>query len=159
MSKIQALLDQLNQKRGNVPERRKLWLEEKKDFVFKKLLSLSEEFKGDWHVNFSEIYKNHGTVYIAFNNRASGIFDINDKALIYKGGGLFFSLFVNGKVCVWLEYPYIDEILYHNPKHKDLIVCEPSDIDDDFVIKYVELFISEMVNAENQDRNIIGFKK
>ena len=160
MEKIKQLIIELNDERKKISERRSLWKESLRNLIISQLEYYCDQVDEDWHVSTNQSKKNYESVYIAFGNVPSGIFDREqNNHLMLSGGALHFSQIYNGKLYVWIEYPYIKDLSYHKPPYKDLGMVEPNDLDEETIEKYVEEFIEEIIKSEARERRLIGFNK
>lgn len=160
MEKIKRLVKELKDERNKISERRSLWAKSLRDLIHSHLSYYCDQVEEDWHVNTNQSKENHESVYIAFGNVPSGIFDRDQNShLMLVGGALHFSQIYNGKIFVWIEYPYIEDLLYPKSPYKDLGIVEPKGLDEDAIEKYVEEFIEEIIRSEARDRRLIGFNK
>jgi hypothetical protein len=154
-SKIQLFLKE----RDNVENRRKLWLNSTKNDLREILNKNVVTYKNvDWYVDGHESQENYQSVYLSINNKLSGIKTPDGKPLILMGGALHFSQIINGKIRVWMEYPYIEDFAYHNPSHEVFDDIEPIELTENAIEKYISLFIQKQLDSSLQaERRPIGF--
>lgn len=75
------------------------------------------------------------------------------------GGRLCFSQAYNGKIYVFIIFPEVEGYKKsHNPT-KLLKTLEPSELKQEMIFNYFDVFMKEMVNWELEDREPIGFKQ
>src|SRR5205807_1355443 len=107
----------------------------------------------------NEFTKNLEAVYLTFNGQMTGIITGTPtggmKGYFKKGGALIYSQGHNGKIVVWISYPYVED-LEEKPTEKHLANAEPSELTEPMILAHVEVFIKEITNHENQSRGKIG---
>ena len=102
--------------------------------------------------------ENYESIYLSIANKPSGIKNPEGNPLILMGGALHFSQIINGKIRIWIEYPYIKDIAYHNPFHEVLGDIEPEDLNSEAIEIYVSQFIQKQLDSNPQaERRQIGY--
>ncbi len=163
MDNIEKLGQELAQVFFRIEERRNHWHTISRDLIATTLKELVARFPMfDWTVDINEAWQNMESVYVMFNYTASGIVEKTPNAIVQKmkkGGLLSFSQSRNGQVVTWVSYPYVDGITEDGPKNTVLHTAEPEEVDQDYIHRYVEKFLEEMISWENDSREEIGFMK
>jgi hypothetical protein len=115
-------------------------------------------------IEITEI-KNLESVRLTFGYLNSGLFvekknskqEIPPMVLVKKGGYLAYSQTANGKISVFIHYPYIEDI-YGAPDHiLEIDLLTPGDITRDLVFVHTEKFLDEIVKWEKEEKKLIGF--
>lgn len=159
MDNLRKLINELESEKVKIQERRDYWNNQLRDILRTQLKYYVENIKSDWYVDFNNNKTNYETVSLAFGNRPSGIFDREEgRHLSLIGGALHFSQIYNGKIFIWIEYPYIEDLSYHDPSQKGLKTLEPIELTEEVVLNVVEDFIRIIIESENRERQLIGFK-
>lgn len=99
-------------------------------------------------------------VYLVFDHEPSGIVEQSPFSVVQKmkiGGFLSFSQTRNGQIVVWISYPFIDGMTEEKPKNETLETLEPEELSEEAVMRFIEKFLEEMIQWENDARDEIGF--
>jgi hypothetical protein len=115
-------------------------------------------------IELNEI-RNLETIRLTFGYLNSGLFvekknrkqEIPPMVLIKKGGYLSYSQTANGKISVFVQYPYIEDI-YGSPDHiLEIDLLSPRDITREMIFVHAERFLDETVKWEKEEKKLIGF--
>ena len=159
--KIKSLMQGYGEELANIEARRNQWINRTRDEIYKTLGNIKNLAKIEDLVTQKVVGDNNSeAVNIGFPDRHSGIvYRIGGEisVAVKYGGYLSFSQIYNGKIVVFIEYPYVEKYV-GKTEHKLLSVHEPSDFTEDLVFSYFENFIKEMILWESRDINPIGFK-
>ncbi|NIG52367.1 hypothetical protein [Chitinophaga sp. Cy-1792] len=163
MDNIERLAQELAQVFYRIEERRNHWHTITRDLILTTLKGVAERFPiFDWTVDINEAWQNMESAFISFNFSPSGIIEKNPTAIVQKmkkGGLLSFSQSRNGQIVTWVAYPFIDGITADGPKNSTLDTVEPEEINEEYVHRFIEKFLEEMIGWENDAREEIGFVK
>lgn len=160
MENIANLAAQYSQALLKVQERRQYWQLKAKPFLVNHIGSIVEKCKLKWKAGLNETLQNLEAVYIVFDAEPSGIVEQSQFSLVQKmkiGGFLSFSQTRNGQIVVWINFPHIDGMEEDKVKMEMLETIEPEELTEESVDRYVEKFLGEMIQWENDARDEIGF--
>ena len=160
METIGKLTEEYKQVLAKVQERRKCWHELSKPFLKQFLNELAEQYKLNWKPGANESMQGLEAMYLVFDHEPSGIVEQSPFSVIQKmkvGGFLSFSQTRNGQIVVWISFPFIDG-MEEKPKIQTVETIEPEEITIESVKRYVEKFLEEMIQWENDAREEIGFR-
>lgn len=158
MDNLKRLIGDLENEKARIQERQNIWNNQIRDILRAQLKFYIDNIESDWYIDFNNSKTNYETVSLAFGNRPSGIFDKEEgRHLSMIGGALHFSQMYNGKIFIWIEYPYIENLSYHDPGYKGLKTLEPNELLEDLVLSVVEDFVRIIIESENRERHLIGF--
>ena len=77
--------------------------------------------------------------------------------LVKKGGYISYSQTANGKISVFIHFPYIEDI-YGNPDHiLEIGLHSPEEISKELIFIHVEQFLEEIIKWEKEEKKLIGF--
>lgn len=139
-----------------VVQRRGGWNSITKTLVFDALTEIAATIGSDWFVQKNDQTTNWESVVLGEPNKASDIRKETNN-LLRRGASLTFGQGANGRIYIWMAYPYVDEL--ETPvKNKVLNVLEPSDLDDVKISSYVTKFFEELLSTSDQNSPGIGFE-
>ncbi len=151
--KIKTLDGVLN----NSKNYRKAWDSNLKDFIYKTLEEINKKTKLKADIQHSE--QIHGMEAISFSLGfdESGMFEkMTDKVkkpLIRMNGVLIFQQLFNGKISIFINYPYIEGV--GEPKNPEMFeIVRPHELTEDKIVAYVERFIEKVTAWEDYDDDI-----
>ena len=138
----------------NVNRRRELWTSAVKEKIRSTLESVQKNFKKiDWEVLVSDERKNLETVMLKIKDTPSGISEAQDngdtRQFIKIGAELGFSQMISGKINVWFEYPYWEDLQISKQLRKHMVTIEPSYVTEGLIAGFVHQFIAEITNYES----------
>ncbi|MFH7010852.1 hypothetical protein ACHRV5_03215 [Flavobacterium sp. FlaQc-52] len=150
-----------------IQERRLLWKNETKEKIYEALKTIENEFKPHFHIQKIEHIENYQTINISFNSQNSGMIEtVKDfqtgkitsfKPYLKHSGYLAFSQSYNGKINIFMKFPYIEEwILEMNVEVFDTI--EPKLVTEELISEFVIKFLNKQSQWEGADRTPVGFK-
>lgn len=160
MEKISNLAVQYSHALLKTQDRRQHWQLTSKPFLLKYLGEIAEKCKLKWKVGSNEILQNLESIYLVFDAEPSGIVEQSQFSLVQKmkiGGFLSFSQTRNGQIVVWINFPFIDGMQEDKSKTEMLETIEPEEITEENLNRYIEKFLDEMIQWENDARDEIGF--
>lgn len=142
---------------------RKAWEDTSKNLIIESLKSLISETGLTAEIEVRDGLRNLEAVVLSLGVVPSGIYEpVGDKfqKKLYKSNGmLIFQQLYNGKIIVMMGYPHIEEVA--NPKPpKTLEIIRPDELVDEYIIRYLETFFTEIVEWEDYDDDkpqTIGF--
>jgi hypothetical protein len=143
-----------------VQERRACWQTKSKPFLIQFLSGITEKHKLNWKAGANELMLGLEAVYLVFDHEPSGIVEQSPFSVVQKmkiGGFLSFSQTRNGQIVVWISYPFIDGMTEEKPKSDTLETIEPDEITEENVTRYIQKFLMEIIEWENNSRDEIGF--
>lgn len=154
-----AVLEFVNE-RNKINERRKYWSSTFKNELLKFLEKVKKEYIDvDWYIEHTSKTENFETISICIANRPCGVKTDEGKLLMLTGGALHFAQTLNGKVLIWMEYPYVKDYSHHNPPHLTLGNLEPEELSDLNITNYIISFLTKQTEMGIiSNRTPIGFK-
>lgn len=165
--KIKAAFDKYTEALNKTNSRRVLWTAETKIFLLETLTLIKETFPFDWAVQQIESIENFQAINLCCHAQPSGyietLFDSTDKAIdkrsyVKYGGYLSYAQSYNGKINIFMEYPYIEEWVEQlEPQLFETL--KPSEITEEKITQHVIKFLEMISQWEGTDRPHIGFKK
>ncbi|RPD38445.1 hypothetical protein [Chitinophaga barathri] len=160
MENIEELTKEYSAVLLKVQERRACWQAKSKPFLIRFLAGITEKYKLKWKAGANEMMLGLEAVYLVFDHEPSGIVEQSPFSVVQKmkiGGFLSFSQTRNGQIVVWISYPFIDGMNDEKPKNDMLETIEPEEITEDSVTRYIQKFLMEVIEWENNAREEIGF--
>ena len=138
----------------NVNRRRELWTSAVKDKISSTLNSVQENFrKIEWEVRVEDRKKNLETVLLKIKDTPSGISESSvegdTRQYIKIGAELGFSQMISGKINVWFEYPYWEDLQISRQLRKHMVTIEPSYVTEGLIAGYVHQFLAEITSYES----------
>lgn len=160
MGDIGKLTEEYKQVLAKVQERRKCWHERSKPFLKQHLSAMAEQYKLNWKAGANESMQGLEAMYLVFDHEPSGIVEQSPFSVVQKmkvGGFLSFSQTRNGQIVVWISFPFIDG-MEEKPKIETVETIEPEEVTAEQVDRYIEKFLTEMIQWEEDARDEIGFR-
>ncbi len=138
----------------NVNRRRDMWTSAVKEKIKSTLESVQENFKKiDWEVQLSDGKKNLETIVMKIKDTPSGISEAGDdgktRQYIKIGAKLGFSQMISGKINVWFEFPYWEDLQISSQLRKHMVTIEPSYVTEGLIAGFIHQFIAEVTNYES----------
>jgi len=138
----------------NVNRRRELWSSVVKDKIKSTLETVQKNFKRiDWEILVSDDRKNLETVIFKIKDSPSGVSEVSEdgktRQFIKVGAELGFSQMISGKINVWFEYPYWEDLQISRQLRKHVVTIEPSYVTEGLIAGYVHHFLAEVTNFES----------
>jgi len=138
----------------NVNRRRDMWTVTVKDKIRATLESVQKNFKKiDWEIQVQDEKKNLETVMMKIKDTPSGISeaasDGKTRQFIKIGAELGFSQMISGKINVWFEYPYWENLQISRQLRKHMVTIEPSYVTEGLIAGFVHQFIADVTNYES----------
>ena len=165
--KLKEAFEKYTESINKTNERRQLWKSETKGKIYDVLKLIEKNFKFDWHVQRLEDIENYETINISCNSKSSGLKETvrelgtenikSSKVFVKYGGYLAFSQSYNGKINVFMKFPYIEEWVQEmNVEVFDTI--EPVQITEELISDFVIKFLDKLSKWEGVDREPLGCK-
>ncbi len=164
-SKIINKVKSMNSILKNTESYRKEWKKNKKKMIINNLEKIVKESGLIAEVIVHDQFEGLEAISLTTGTKESGIYEKVSKAvkkpLIRIGGMLMFQQLFNGKISIWVNYPYIEGI--GDPKApKMLEIVRPHELKDVNILRYAEQFIDAITEWEDYDDDIppapgIGF--
>ena len=126
MEEIKKLSEKYKKELEKTGSRRKDWNDSVRENIYNSLENIRKIVDLKWYAGKNEIVINHQSVYLSFDKTNSGIViksDRSSEAKIRHGGYLCYSQIVNGKVVVWISYPFVED-LQEQPQIFELLRTE-----------------------------------
>ena len=138
----------------NVNRRMDMWTSAVKEKIKSTLESVQENFKKiDWEVQLSDGKKNLETIVMKIKDTPSGISEAGDdgktRQYIKIGAKLGFSQMISGKINVWFEFPYWEDLQISSQLRKHMVTIEPSYVTEGLIAGFIHQFIAEVTNYES----------
>jgi hypothetical protein len=133
---------------------REKWDAETRQMIVTTLENIIKETKLDAEVEIHDQYSGLEGVSLVMGIKESGIFERLDddvkKALIRANGNLLFQQLFNGKISVWVNYPFIEGIGEPRPPAM-LEILRPNELKEVNILRFVEQFIDDISAWEDFD--------
>lgn len=165
----QSELDQQVQnflhERQRLVQRRTFWSTQLKASLKRQLESYRSTYdKVGWYIHVYEggEFENRESIYLGMENVPSGLVGKDGKLLMLMGGALHFSQLHDGKIRIWMEYPYIKDVMEHRIGYETLKTSEPEELTGQEIELSVVKFLVNMMGGsfeEPQPRRTIGFHR
>ncbi|HEC41214.1 MAG TPA: hypothetical protein ENI20_00105 [Bacteroides sp.] len=138
----------------NVKRRRDMWAVAVKDKIKSTLESVQSNFKRiDWEISAMDERKNLETVMMKIKDTPSGISeaasDGKTRQFIKIGAELGFTQMISGKINVWFEYPYWEDLQISKQLRKHLVTIEPSYVTEGLIAGFVHQFLADVTLYES----------
>jgi len=135
----------------NINRRRELWKTEIKHRLKGTLEAIQKNFpKVDWFVQVVDSKTNYETMALKIKDTPSGITDQSEGfSHLKKGAALCFSQMLSGKIKVWMEYPFVEGVQKEKEPVKDIVIVDPSYINENLIAGYVQQFLHEITAYES----------
>ncbi|HEB61878.1 MAG TPA: hypothetical protein ENI82_01890 [Bacteroidetes bacterium] len=144
---------------------RKEWNKKLKKMIINNLEKIVKESGLKAEVIVHDQYEGLEAISLFAGAKESGIYEkVSDgvkKPLIRTGGMLMFQQLFNGKISIWVNYPYIEGI--GDPKApKMLEIVRPHELKEVNILRYAEQFVEAITEWEDYDDDLppaagIGF--
>jgi len=136
---------------------RKTWNSSTKDFIFNNLETIIKKTKLKADVQYSDHIQGLEAVSMSLGYVESGIYEkMSNKAkkpLLRMNGILIFQQLFNGKISIFINYPYIDGV--GEPKNPEMFeIVRPHELTEEKIVEYVERFIEKVYTWEDYDDDI-----
>lgn len=167
-NRIQQLIklsEELKSIYGEIESNRANWDQYLRPLILKTFKSIQKKI--DLNLKIREIneIKNLEAIRLTFGYLNSGLFveqkkhkqEIPPMVLIKKGGYISYSQIANGKISVFIHYPYIEDIYGEPDKILELGIFAPMEITRDLILGQIEQFLDEIVKWEKEEKKLIGF--
>ena len=139
----------------NVNRRRDMWQNSVKDKIWNTLDEVRKNFhKIDWHVHMDDAKTNLVSIALKINDAASGISEAVEGENVHKeymkrGAQLGFSQMISGKINVWFDFPYWEDLQISKQLRKHMVTIEPSYVTESLIAGYVHQFLQEITSFES----------
>lgn len=151
---LQKKLDQYKTVLKNTESYRKIWETELREMIISVLESVIKKTKLEAEVEVHDHYSGLEGVSLIMGVKESGIFERVDddlkKTLIKSNGSLLFQELFNGKISIWINFPFIEGIGEPRPPAM-LEIVRPHELKEVNILRYVEQFIDELTAWEDFD--------
>ena len=164
-SNLKKKVEAFNVVLQNTKDYRVAWDDHLKEMIKSTLEEIIKEAGIKGKVVVHDQFKALESVALVLGSVESGISEkVGDgvyKVLIRMNGVLLFQQMFNGKISIWINYPYIEGI--GDPKQpKMLEIVRPHELKEINILRYVETFIDELKEWEDYDDDLppapgIGF--
>ncbi len=151
---LQKKLSQYSEVLKNTELYREKWESELKEMIVNVLETIIDQTKIDAEVIIHDQYSGLEGVSLLMGVKESGISERVDddlkKPLIRSNGSLLFQQLFNGKISVWINYPFIEGIGEPRPPAM-LEILRPQELKEINVLRFVEHFIDDISAWEDFD--------
>jgi hypothetical protein len=170
-SVIKSRVEKYNTILENTRNYRKIWNTELKNLIKDTLSEIIKVSKLPAFIDVQDDIENLEVIGLNMGTEVSGIAEKlpgnkSKRPFIKSNGTLIFQQLFNGKVMIMVMYPYIEG--YGQPKPPmTLEILRPEELKTDFILRYVEEFMREIIEWEDFDDDVpekmgmtpIGFGK
>ncbi|MBK7096511.1 MAG: hypothetical protein IPH57_16180 [Saprospiraceae bacterium] len=151
---LQKKINQYNEVLKNTDSYREKWETETKGLIVSVTKAIIEQAKLNAEVEIHDQYSGLEGVSLVMGIKDSGIFERLDddlkKSLIRSNGSLLFQQLFNGKISVWINYPFIEGIGEPRPPAM-LEILRPQELKEVIILRFVEQFIDDLTTWEDFD--------
>lgn len=159
------LSDELKTIYAVIESNRMTWDQHLRPLILKTFKSVRKKIDLNLKIREIKEIRNLGAIRLTFGYLNSGLFvekkkhkqEIPPMVLIKKGGYLSYSQIANGKISVFIHYPYIEEIYGESDKILEVGIFSPEEITRDMIMGHIEQFLDEIVKWEKEEKKLIGF--
>ncbi len=159
------LSEELKSIYAEIEANRASWDQYLKPLILKTFKSVQKKI--DLNLKIREIseIKNLEAIRLTFGYLNSGLFvekknhkqEIPPMVLIKKGGYLSYSQIANGKISVFVHYPYIEDIYGLPDNILEVGIFAPMEITKALILTHIEQFLDEIMKWEKEEKKLIGF--
>lgn len=147
---------------------RETWDKKLKKRLVKEIKEIIKETELNADITQEENIKGLENISVRLGTRQSGIFqrlhEKTKKPFFKDFGTLVYSQLFNGKIQVWMTYPFIEGLMEPRPP-KLIGIYAPPEFDDKLVLTHFESFFKDLIEWEDYDDddpaspkpNAIGF--
>ncbi|MEZ4906931.1 MAG: hypothetical protein R2771_04640 [Saprospiraceae bacterium] len=151
---LEKKLSHYNEVLNNTKQYRKDWNDNLKNTIMETLEEIIENSGMDAEIDEHDQFAGLETITLSLGIVESGISEkIDDnieKPLIRSNGNLLFQQLFNGKISIWINYPFIEGV--GEPKQpKMLEIVRPNELKEINILRYFENFIDELTEWEDFD--------
>lgn len=148
VGKYKTMLDQ-------VTKWRETWSKSLKKFILKEIDKLLDATDLIATVSEEEKIKGLEAITIRLGSKKSGIYAMADesnerKDFFKEYGTLVYSQLFNGKVQVWMTFPFIEGLVEPRPP-KLIGIYAPPEFTEDLIVNNVETFLKDLIEWEDYD--------
>jgi hypothetical protein len=138
----------------NVNRRREMWTAVVKEKIKSTLESIQKNFrKIEWEIILMDDKKNLETIMVKIKDTPSGISEAAEdgktRQYIKIGAELGFTQMISGKINVWFEYPYWEDLQISRQLRKHMVTIEPSYVTEGLIAGFVHQFLADVTNYES----------
>lgn len=158
ITNIISKVDKYNSILKNTKNYRKKWGSEMKVLITKTLEAIIKESELNAFIDYKDDIENLEVITFSLGTEVSGISEKfpgnkTKRPFIKNNGALIFQQLFNGKLMVMILYPYIEG--YGQPKPpKNVEIVRPEELNEGFIIRYVEEFLQEIIEWEDFDDDL-----
>lgn len=141
----------------NTKSYRKSWNSSLKEMIINSLEDIVKKTKLKAEVEYTDNIQGMEAVSLVLGVVESGIFEkVSDKVkkpLIRMNGILIFQQLFNGKISIFINYPYIEGV--GDPKNPEMFeIVRPHELTEEKILEYVEAFITKVLEWEDYDDDV-----
>ena len=167
-NRIQQLIhlsEELKSIYADIESNRANWDQHLKPLILKTFKFVQKKIELNLKIREINELKNLEAIRLTFGYLNSGLFvekkkhkqEIPPMVLVKKGGYLSYSQIANGKISVFIHYPYIEDIYGEPDKILEVGIFAPLDLTRDMILSHIEQFLDEIVKWEKEEKKLIGF--
>jgi len=155
LSNIKAKVDQYNEILNNTKNYRKKWPTVIKKTLTETLEEIISVTNLNAFIEYKDDIENLEVINFSLGTEVSGIAEKfpgnkTKRPFIKNNGSLIFQQLFNGKLMIMILFPYIEG--YGQPKPpKNVEIIRPEELTIPFILRYVEEFLTEVVEWEDFD--------
>lgn len=152
---IKERVDKYKEMLDKVTQWRTTWSKSLKTFILKEINKLIETTGLEATVLEEQKIKGLEAITIKLGSKKSGIYEMadatNERRDFFKEyGTLVYSQLFNGKVQVWMTYPFIEGLI--EPRPPQLIgIYAPPEFNESLIISNIESFLKNLIEWEDFD--------
>jgi hypothetical protein len=127
------------------------------------LNKIKKAFDLKWTIYEANDILNYEGIIFSLGTKPSGLTQMTVKGrkkLLKNGGNLIFSQTYNGQILIIIKYPSVEDFIVSSEPIKQIIKVNPNEISEDFIVRQVDNFLTEMINWEKSvSSKPIGFNQ
>lgn len=157
-SNIQSKVEKYNSILGNTKNYRKEWSGPLGKMINDTLTDIIKQTGLNAFIDYKDDIENLEVYTLSLGTEVSGIAEKlqgsrSKRPFIKTNGALIFQQLFNGKIMTMIMYPYIEG--YGQPKPpKTLEIVRPEELKPEFIVRYVEEFMKEIIEWEDFDDDL-----
>ncbi|MBI5914314.1 MAG: hypothetical protein HY842_02990 [Bacteroidetes bacterium] len=154
LNNLKRKVQQYKEVLANTENYRLAWKEHLKSQIINMLEALAKEVELPARVEERSTMENMETIILSLGAVKSGMFHKIDQGLempvVKHNGSLVYQQLFNGKIIVFVQYPFIEN--YGEPRPpRTIAIYRPEELQEPFILRHFEEFISEITAWEDYD--------
>lgn len=165
MEKLIELATNIKEVYTEIDAYRQEWDANTKTLIQRTFKAVQKKIDLNLKIRIIDSIKNLESIRLTFGFLNSGLLIEPKKGkqvpppmvLIKKGGYLSYTQMANGKINVFIHYPYIQDIYGDPERILEINMYNPKDIQKTLILEHIEKFLEEILKWEKEEKKLIGF--